>query len=439
MRYLRGMSEIFARACLVCLGVCFWGCATAARTEVVAHVQGGQYGAAVARYEREGKPRSVLQALSESLLMQAAQSADPEQQRAAFVELTLLGTLAKPLLESLTSADRAPLVRAQALRLSLVLGDEDARAPLRELSSSADPKVVDAAYAALDPDGDWPLLLDALRAARKERRAAALASVSRSARAGNEDRELRARQRQALSEVARFDPEPQLRAAALSALARHGVEALSAFEAGVQDADADVRSAALRGMLGLDPERARTLLDQQLGAAVSSESIDAAIALAALSPAREPERAWSLLAAALVSPDASLRARAAGSLQLVPERVRDVAFLRTRLEAEPSRSVRLSLALALGNADPKAVQALVGLSESADLTGAEAAAELAPRDEQARKRLRALTSHTTLLVRATAARLIARELHESDPLVKLLADASWQVRSAAAGAVLSVL
>jgi HEAT repeat protein len=99
----------------------------------------------------------------------------------------------------------------------------------------------------------------------------------------------------------------------------------------------------------------------------------------------------------------------------------------------------LSLALALGNADPKAVQALVGLSESADLTGAEAAAELAPRDEQARKRLRALTSHTTLLVRATAARLIARELHESDPLVKLLADASWQVRSAAAGAVLSVL
>ena len=56
MRYLRGMSEIFARACLVCLGVCFWGCAGAARTEVVAHVQGGQYAAAVARYEREGKP-----------------------------------------------------------------------------------------------------------------------------------------------------------------------------------------------------------------------------------------------------------------------------------------------------------------------------------------------------------------------------------------------
>ena len=82
MRYLRGMSEIFARACLVCLGVCFWGCAGAARTEVVAHVQGGQYAAAVARYEREGKPRSVLEALSGSLLTQAAQSADPQQQRA---------------------------------------------------------------------------------------------------------------------------------------------------------------------------------------------------------------------------------------------------------------------------------------------------------------------------------------------------------------------
>ena len=44
-----------------------------------------------------------------------------------------------------------------------------------------------------------------------------------------------------------------------------------------------------------------------------------------------------------------------------------------------------------------------------------------------------------LLVRSTAARLIARELHETDPLLKLLADSAWQVRSAAAGAVLSVL
>jgi hypothetical protein len=39
----------------------------------------------------------------------------------------------------------------------------------------------------------------------------------------------------------------------------------------------------------------------------------------------------------------------------------------------------------------------------------------------------------------TAARLIARTLHEPAPIAKLLADTSWQVRGAAAGAVLNVM
>jgi len=427
------MFSFFLRARLVFLGVCFWGCAgSAAQTEVVTHVRAGRYAAAVERYERAGKSRGVLESLSRSLLTQAAESGDREQQRAAFVELSLLGTRAEPLLEELSDAGRAPQLRAQALRLRLALGDEDARQPLRALASHADPTVADAGYAALDPDADWPLLLDALSSPRSARRSAALSVLGRAPGTA-------AGRHEALGQVARFDPEPQLRAAALACLERVGQGAAPIFEAALQDGDAEVRSAARRGVLRVDPERGRALLDQQLGAAVSSESIAAAVALLGAQPPLEAERARALLMAALTSPDATLRARAAGSLALVPEAQRDRTLLRERLEAEKVRSVRFSLALALGAADADANKALIDLSQSADLTGAQAAAELAARDTQARERLRGLTGHSTVLVRATAARLIARELHESDPLVKLLADSAWQVRSAAAGAVLSVL
>jgi HEAT repeat protein len=145
------------------------------------------------------------------------------------------------------------------------------------------------------------------------------------------------------------------------------------------------------------------------------------------------------LIAALSSADPALRVQAAAALQRLPTSLIDRRSLQTRLRAEKIESVRLALALVLGSEDPASRRVLTDLSASFNLTGAEAAAELASQNTQARERLMAFSTHDSALVRATAARLIARTLRDPAAISKLLADQSWQVRDAAAGAVLNVM
>jgi HEAT repeat protein len=242
-----------------------------------------------------------------------------------------------------------------------------------------------------------------------------------------------------LTEVSRFDPTPQLRVAALHALERYGAEAAEALDSATHDPDEHVRAAGLASLARVAPERAELVLDRQLGAAVSSHSIQAAVALLSMQPPRLAARAQAALSEALSSPDVTLRAQAAAALQRVPEQQRDSAGVRARLRVEKAETVRLALALVLGSEDATARRALNELSKAFSLPAAEAAAELAAHSGSARTRLFAFSAHESALVRMTAARLLARTLHEPAPIAKLLADTSWQVRGAAAGAVLNVM
>jgi HEAT repeat protein len=420
-----------SRLCVwVVLGLGLVACAgNAAQGRVVHAVERADYAAALRDYEQAGHSPAVLRVFSETLLLRAARSSDPAQSRSAFLELSLLGKRASSLLERLAAPAQPSLVRAEALSIRTALGDSGARSALRALLRDPDADVVDRAYAALEPDSDWPELERALSEARPARRRIVLQLLVRA-----EPTHLTL-----LQDVSQRDPVPSLRAAALWALERYGSAAAPAFLAASRDPDEQVRVAALEGYARVAPDAASQLLDQQLGAASTSESIAAARALLRMQPAREPERAHAALAQALTSADPTLRARAAAALVAADAPLLDRATLRERLGAEPVHSVRLTLALALGSHDPAAHAALLTLSQTASLTGVEASAELAKHEVAARTRLRALTKHTTPLVRATAARMLGRELHEYASIAQLLADASWQVRQATAGAVLTAL
>lgn len=422
-------------------GWCFWlvlsGCAgSAASARVTSDVSRGDFRGALAYYEQDGRSPRVLRALSEGVLRAAARSTDPEQRRAAFIELSMLGTRAKPLLEELSEPAEPLAVRVEALRLLTELGDDGARGALRGLFDHPNPEVSDSAVSALRPEQDLALVAAALRSPRTDRRASALTLLRRAP----------AEHRVLLTEVSRFDPAPQLRAAAVYALERYGALAGDALEAATLDPDEQVRVAALAGLARVAPARAELLLDRQLGAAVSTHSIHAAITVLSLqleASAANLEavqaRARAALSAALSSTDAALRAQAATAVSRLPAELLDRAQLRARLRVEKVEAVQLALALALGPEDPNAQRALAELSASFSLIGAQAAAELAAHSGKARTRLCAFSAHDSVLVRVTAARLIARELRDPSPIAKLLADTSWQVRDAAAGAVLNVL
>jgi len=409
------------------------GCAGGGAQQRVVHaVESGQYTAALRAYEADGHDPSTLRSFAESSLERAAVSRDAAQSRAALNELALLGPRAEPLLERIADRAEVPVVRADAMRMRMALGAGSARSQLRALLSSPDADVVDQAYAALDPGEDAAMLERALNEPRAQRRTTALQLLSRSAPT-----------RLALVErVSRDDPEAALRAAAARELGRYGRAALPALELALRDKDEQVRLAAIDALGRLasasEPEPAAlALLDQQLGAASTPVSLGAARALLRLRPAREPARAWAAWLTALTAADAGLRARAASALPArpIPEPPRSTVY--ERLRSEPVHSVKLLLALAIGPDDPEARAALTQLAASASVTGAQAAAALWPHDRAQHARLRNLRSHPAAIVRATAARLLGRELHDCRSVAKLLADALWSVRLAAAGAALS--
>lgn len=408
----------------------------AARGRLVSSVEQGEYARALALYERDGRQRASLRAFAETLLLRASRSDDAAVRREAFQEWSQLGTRASPWLEQLSEADEPVHVRAAALQTRLELGDGGARSALRKLLASADPEVIDRAYAALDPEHDRALLVAALRAPRMARREQALRLL---ARVDPPDPSLLP----ALIEVARFDPEPQLRAAAMRALARYGAPARAAEDAALHDASESVRAAALEVLPELQPTAAEALLSEQLGATESASSIAAAATLLRMRPPREPARAEAALIRALTSGDGALRAQAASTLRTLPPSAAMLASVRERLASEPLPEVTLLLCLALPPNDNDARATLERLMRGGGMVAVQASAELVRRSatekDVASARLTALRGHASPLVRRAVAHALASATHRAEAIVPMLADASAEVRSAAAGAVLSVL
>ncbi|MET0388079.1 MAG: HEAT repeat domain-containing protein [Polyangiales bacterium] len=419
--------------CVVVMTCGVLGCAgSTLQTQVQQQVERGEYAAALQLYERDGRDASVLRAFSESLLLEAARSSDPAQHRSAFVELGLLGRRADGLLEQLAEPAEPGLVRAEALRILTALGDGGARSELRSLLANPDADVVDRAYSALDPEHDRALLVPALAGPRLPRRRAALQCLGRTDTSYFD----------ALREVARLDPDPPLRAAALSALERYGRAALPPLEAAFTDPDEQVRATALAGFARVAAPEDLVRIDGKLGSGSNTESVALAGALLHAQTPHDAERAWAVLRAGLSALDPALRARSTSALFGLPLAPADRALVHQRLASEHVPGLKLLLALVLDDEDDAARVALRELSQSADLTGVEAAAQLAkhaPDAGQAKARLHALRTHTSPLVRASVARQLGRELGEPAAVASLLADPTWQVRHAAAGAVLRAL
>jgi hypothetical protein len=419
------------------LSACFWACAacagSSAQTRVVSEVQHGAYGPALQVYREQGRDRALLRAIAQAILLNDAEQADAARQHAAFNEFMLLGSRARPQLESLAESERSDAIRARALAQLWALGDDSARARLRPLVNDADAEVADLAYPALDPRADAALLQAALDAPRSARRLAALRVLSQS----EDGAPIGLMQ---LAELARVDPQPSVRSAALQALSRYGAEALPAFERALrEESDPSVRVVAIEAFARALPERATPQLDQQLGAATTEESLAAAVALLRMRPPREPARARDALSRGLSCVDSALRARAALLERNLPESERDRESLRAQLQLEKNEEVKLALALALGAGDPAARAALQTLAQASTLPAAQAAFELAQLGDAAgTARLLALRGSPSSLTRVTVARLLGRGLRDPEAIAGMLADAEPAVRTAAAGAVLAL-
>jgi hypothetical protein len=424
-------SPVGMRASLLfCL--CALGCAASeTRHQVASAVERGAYGDALRVYEKSGRDRAVLRALAESILVQDAERAEPQRQHQAFTELGLLGNRSRPWLERLAQPKRAKHVRVRALRLLMALGDAHARVQLRPLAFDPDPEIADIAFASLDASADREVVSSALYTPRTARRLAALALLSAPG-AADSLREV--------EEVSRLDPQPSVRAAALFALERHGAAATSAFERALKDDDESVRVVAIEAFARAAPEQAVAYLDQQLGAAITRETLAAAAALLRMRPAREPARARDALARGLSASESRLRSYAAVLVRTLPSAEKNLAAVRSRLAVESSVEVKLGLALALGTSDPAARAALFSLSQGTSLPAAQAAHELARLgDAAAYARLIALCVSPSSVTRATIARALGREQRAPQAVAALLADSDPDVRDAAAGAVLAGL
>lgn len=442
------------------IGVAAWCCYVLAcggqafHQRMTALVDRGAYAEAVSATRSQGREPKLEKALAEVLLEHAAQSSDAERRRRAFAELALAGTRSRPVLDRLLEA-KQPLTRALAWSASMHLGDDDGRATLRELAGSSDPELSALGFEALDPVEDRQQLLLALTQPNRARRAAAVHVLQRSPASSEV--------RVALEGVAKHDPDPGVRAAALPALAKQGAEAAPAIERALDDEAQGVRTAALFALAAVlaecsaepaaeraricDRDRIVTRLGRDLGSPPTPESLSAASALLRIPNPPDPERARAVFTRALDAGDARLRGLAAVLCRALPAPGCNSGVLRDRLRAEPASEVKLLVALAIGPRDPLAHVALELLSKDGDSpTAVEAAAELAAiGDSAAQQTLARALQHSDARVRISVLRALGRlsangVLSESSAMgervVDRLADRDERVRVAAAAAVL---
>jgi HEAT repeat protein len=422
--------RIFA-LCAAC-AVLLAACGSSASPEVEAALRRGELDLAHRLYDAQsGRDAASLRALALAVLEREAAQEDVRRSEQAFAALRAAGTAAEPALQAL-GAERDARVRARAHELLALLGDGSARAALRaELSREPpDPAFEAAALSALDPDDaeDAARLRAALESPSLPVRRSAVARLARAPEAETTG--------DALARAAKHDPDRGVRLAALRALARQGAVGIAALDRRLGDADAEFRAAAAVALAAAAPEIARVRIAPWLDAP-SFEAVEGAHALLAADRAAAPAEARALLAKALVHEDAMLRGRAAVALMSLRDPgLEGVALERARLD--PSRAVRMCLALALSPAHPARRALLQALTSDADTTAAEAAAELARHgDAQALATLEQLLRAPRPETRRAAARALARDLRRAHEARMAMRDEDASVRIAAAGAILS--
>ncbi len=413
------------------------GCTSAPRAKVVSAVEQRDLDGAMEAYTRlesvDGIDLAMLGEIGGLHLELAAISEDPAIRMAAVQQLAMGGTAARENLERLSNAEAAePVIRARALQALARRGDGHAKAVLYGLADSDDPEVAALALSVADPEDDRDRLLEALHhPAASMRREAAL-------RIG--EGELGREAILALSNLARVDPEPRVRSAAVRALGSAGETAWDAIRARLSDPESSVRLAAIRSLVRVDRVRARGPIGVLLSAPPSPAALEAARVLAMASEGEDAAVARAYLHSAILAAGSTLRSQAAIALvSLPPDGATDDA-LRTALQDEENRTVRLGLARALmqhQGSEEQAHDALEELSEGDDMAALQASLLLSGVADEAVDAIRRFLQEGDPVERRVAARGLARDAGRPDLVRPALNDEDAMVRIHAAGGLVA--
>lgn len=373
--------------------------------------------------------RAILQTSDLAVVADMLREAPPF--RRSFADaLARAGAAAVPHVDRLRRDDD-PDVRREALLLAPQLGE--AAIPWL-LAGAEDPAtaVADAAVAGLGGDLVPPVqAIPALARAcrRAEIRPAALRALAKRGPA-------------ALPAIREFasDPDPRVRAQALSVLGKDGVELLAAALA---DGDANVRRTAAMALrdcraaaLPALPGLRRLLGDPQMEVRGAAASALAAIGPAAVKP----------LVEVLKTTDPRARESAVYALREIGPGAADALPALRDLEDDPDPAVRRATALAFGALGPAALDPLVGMCRDKDASVRAAAAGalrlLREAAAPALPTLRALLRDPDDWVRIAAAKTVGTLGKDAEMAIPELADllrrGSEPHRAAAAEALLSI-
>jgi HEAT repeat protein len=434
-------AVLFHAGFLVAL-VAFAGCASGPRARVVSAASEARIDDAIRAYEdfaaREGEDLGLFAEVAGAVLLSAGCGDDPALASMAARELMQAGLSGRPLLAEIIHRDC--LGSFDATVLLARRGDPDARRLLRGMADNPSPEVRAAAVIALDPEPDRAMLLawatdpdEGVRAAANERLGAL----------GPSDADAFS----LLTQTARNDASPRVRAHAVRALGSYEGAAFPALRERLSDPESSVRMAAVEALVRADRDRARGTLLDLLATPPSAESIEAARVLISLvgGPSEAPsedDRTASLayLRASLAAATASLRAQAAVVLVGLPGRDDLSEVLRSALGRETDPTARLSMARALlrrENAATDARAALLELMPGGEMTGLQAAVVLSEEGVEAGLeivRSVALGDASPPNLRVIAVHALGRA--RPGELLPAFSDPDPSVRLAAAGAVL---
>ena len=434
-------------------------CGGANQCAVKAALERGDVKAAVSAYNRMGEPESALLArIAAALLREEALGRDRVRQQAALGQLAAAGARGRGLLQQLAdkAADNsgpAALAGARALGLLAGRGDADAVDRLRELVNAEQTEVRAAAVSVLQPVEDLGRLLAELDSPYPSVRLAAaraLGSANRNTPSSRENGPPLPAARIALEKCTRLDPAAEVRAAALWSLAEAGRQAAESIEQALDDAEREVRLAAIGALVLADVERAELVLGRLMQSDLGEEGIAAARHLLAMNDDRggaDPTKdsgavaeAQRYLRRALAATEPTLRAAAAVAVDALPPERFDSGWLIERVEREKVPRVRLSLVNALwtGSEQGRLRGALREIGATGGVSGAYAIALLAEQgDPKAVDKLCSLLARAPVAVKRVAAQVLGRDLGRPHLVRRALGDSDALVRIAAAGAVLA--
>lgn len=415
------------------------GCGGGMRLGVSSALDRRDVPGAIDAYERlrasDGDDVELLTRIASLLLEDAAASSDETSRDAALTQLSLAGTVGRPVLERLAEGGSV-----HALALLAQIGSGAAREALRGRVDDPDPVVRAASVLGLSVDVDRAALITL--ATEPSARVRAAASARLAELAPDTDARL------VLEERARIDPDPSVRGAAVRALGEYGAAAVPLLRERLSDPIASVRMGAVAALLHADRDGARASLASLFEMPPSAQGIEAARLLATAVERDAPptdadaERSRAFLVGALSASDGALRGQAAVALVTLPHSETLERALSEALAREGDATVRLQIARALltsPGTERVAREALASLSTAeASMTSLQASIELAARgDHDAALRIEQAMHGADVPLRRTAARALARDAMEPARVAPALEDPDVSVRIAAAGGVLA--